>query len=417
MATNVLETVQTYQKSNIAYLLNQFCFINKANKKFKDFNKLTANLGDTVTFDLPPRYSTADSLVATFQDSAQRKQTLTVDKSKNVGMIFTAQEDIFNLEPMDYMNEFGKSAMKQIGTTIEANVAQNAITNTFRFFGDGTTAINSYGQLAQIVAFLKEFGSAPGVIQGYLNNLSIPAIVNSGLSQFVPGRNEKTANSWELGNFEDTDWFRSNLLPIHVSGNTGIAADVLTITAFTTGADGGVETITFSGATSVGDPDSVKQYDLFQFQDGVSGQPNIRFRTFIGQEPCGAPVQFAAAADAASTGGGSVTITLSDESKLYSVAGAKQNVTSTIAIGMQVLGLPTHRAGVIYSGNALYLGMPQLPEEIPFPTANKMDEDSGCSIRMYFGSKFGENQRGLVYDNIWGSTLVPEYAQRIIFPL
>lgn len=414
---NVLETVQTYQKSNIAYLLNQFCFINQANKKFKDFNKLTANLGDTVTFDLPPRYTTSDTLVATFQDSEQRKQTLTVDQAKNVGMIFTAQEDIFNLETMDYMNEFGKSAMKQLGTTIESNVAQNAITNTFRFYGDGTTAINSFGQLAQIVAFLKEFGSAPGVIRGYINNLSIPNIVNNGLSQFVTRRNEEIANSWELGNFEDTDWFRSNLLPIHVSGNTGIAADVLTITGFTTGADGGIETITFSGATSVGDPDSVHQYDLFQFQDGVPGQPDVRFRTFIGQEPCGLPVQFAAAANAASDGAGNVTITLTDESKLYSAAGAKQNVTQTIAVGMQVLGLPSHRAGVIYSGNALYLGMPQLPEEVPFPTANRMDVDSGCAIRMYFGSKFGENQRGMVHDAIWGSTLVPEYAQRIVFPL
>lgn len=412
---NVLEQVQTYQKSNIAYLLNQFCFINQANKKFKDFNKLTANLGDTVTFDLPPRYTTADTLVATFQDSEQRKQTLTVDQAKNVGMIFTAQEDIFNLEPMDYMDEFGKSAMKQLGTTIEANVSQNAITNTFRFYGDGTTAINSFGQLAEIVAFLKEFGAAPGVIRGYLNNLSIPSIVNSGLNQFVMRRNEEMANSWELGNFEDTDWFRSNLLPIHTSGTTGNAADVLTVVSFTTGTDGGIETITFSGATTVSDPDAVKQYDLFQFQDGVSGQPDIRFRTFIGQEPCGSPVQFAASADAASDGAGNVTITLSN--KLYSAAGAKQNITAAIAAGMQVVGLPSHRAGVIYSGNALYLGMPQLPEEVPFPTANKMDEDSGCSIRMYFGSKFGENQRGMVHDAIWGSTLVPEYAQRIVFPL
>lgn len=413
MANN-FQNVETFQQSNIAYLLNKFAFINKANKKFKDFNKLTANLGDTVTFDLPPRFSSEDSLVATFQDAEQRKETLKVDEAKNVSMTVTAQEDIFNMKPMEYMKEFGKSAMKQLGTTIEANVAQNAVTNTYRFYGDGSTAINSYGQLAEAVAFLEEYGSAVGVNCGFLNNLSVPGIVNTGLNQFVPKRNEDIANSWELGSFSETDWYKSNLLPIHISGNTGQDQDTLTVVSVTTDADGGISAITLSGATA-SDADAVKQYDLFQFQDGVSGQTDVRYRTFIGQEPCGVPVQFSATGNVAADGSGNVVISINP--KLYSVAGKNQNVTTAIVAGMQIKGLVSHRAGVIYSGNALYLGMPQLPEEVPFPTANKMDEDSGCSIRMYYGSKFGENKRGMIHDSIWGSTLVAEYAQRIVFPL
>jgi hypothetical protein len=61
--------------------------------------------------------------------------------------------------------------------------------------------------------------------------------------------------------------------------------------------------------------------------------------------------------------------------------------------------------------------MPRLPEEIPFPTANKSDPESGVSLRMYYGSLFGQNQRGFVNDVIWGKTLVPEYAMRLLFPL
>lgn len=412
--TNEFEAIATFQKSNIAYLLNHYCFLNNANKKFKDFNKLTANLGDTVTFDLPPRYSSDDSLVVTFQNSKQRKQSLTVGNAKNVGMSVTAQEDIFNMEPMDYMKSFGVSAMKQLGTTVEANTAQNAITNTFRFYGNGVDAIDSFGKLSLIVAHLEEFGSAAGMKKAYLNNLSIPNIVNSGLGQFVTRRNEELAQSWELGSFDDTDWYRSNLLPVHISGNTGIDQDTLTVVSVTTDADGGISKILFSGATA-DDDDAVKAYDLFQFLDGVSGQTDARFRTFIGQEPCGLPVQFAATIDAGADGGGQVEITL--KNKLYSAVSEKQNITTPIVAGMQALGLPSHRAGVIYSGDALYLGMPRLPNEVPYPTANQMDEDTGCSIRMYYGSKFGENQRGMVHDTIWGSTLVPEYAMRIVFPL
>lgn len=84
---------------------------------------------------------------------------------------------------------------------------------------------------------------------------------------------------------------------------------------------------------------------------------------------------------------------------------------------MQVTPLPSHRAGLIYSGDQFYLAMPQLPDESPFTTVNTQDKDSGASIRHYFGSQFGQNVRAYVRDSIWGSTLVPENSMRLIFPL
>jgi hypothetical protein len=95
-----------------------------------------------------------------------------------------------------------------------------------------------------------------------------------------------------------------------------------------------------------------------------------------------------------------------------------RNVANTlIQAGMKVTPLPSHRAGVLMSGDQFYLAMPRLPEEVPFPTASKTDPDTGVSLRMYYGSKFGENQRGMIHDVIWGSTLVPEYSMALIFPL
>ncbi len=45
LPTNIFQTVQTYQKAELAYLENYNVFVHTANTKFKDFNKLTANLG------------------------------------------------------------------------------------------------------------------------------------------------------------------------------------------------------------------------------------------------------------------------------------------------------------------------------------------------------------------------------------
>jgi hypothetical protein len=406
---NILQQVQTYQDSGLAYLVNSFCYINLANKKFKDFEKIEANLGDTVTFDLPPRYTTSPSLVAVFQDSEQRVQSLTIGKAANTAYQFSAQEFIFNAER--YMNKFGKSAVLEIGTQVESDVARVNIDNTYRFFGDAVTPINSYTQLAQALALFRTCGSAKDNTRGIVPDINIPAITGTGLQQFTLARNNQIAMSWELGAFSRCEWYQSNLLPIHQAGNVG--EDALTLTFVSVDPTGTL--VTFSGAAA-SDPDAIKAGDLFQFNDGVPGFSNMRYLTFIGHVPSASPVQFRAEANAASNAGGQVTVTVFPA--LISTVGSKnQNLNQPLVAGMQAKVLPSHRAGLIYSGDALYLGMPRLPEEVPFPTSNKMDSDSGASMRMYYGSLFGQNQRGFIHDVIWGSTLVDEYSMRLVFPI
>lgn len=415
MATsdNILQQVITYQRSSLAYLQNLCCFISTSNTKFKDFDKIEANLGDTVSFDLPTRFVANDTLVATFQAAEQRVHNLTVDQAKNTAYSFTNQQFIFNAR--DYMDQFGKGSVAELGTAVESNVAENAVTNTFRFAGDTTSgSLNSYEELAQALADYRTFGTAKENTKCYIPDVRVPKIIGTGLSEFALNRNNKEAMSWELGDFSNSKWYQSNLLPIHTAGNVGELAATLVVTGVTTDADGGISAITFSGA-GTSDADAVKENDLFEFSDGVSGQPNIRYRTFIGHKPSAAKLQFKATADAVSDAGGNVTVSIYP--KMYNAVGNKQNTTALIAAGMEVTSLASHRAGLITSGNPLYLAMPMLPEETPFPTANKVDPVTGVAMRMYYGSKFGLNERGFVNDCIWGSTLVPEYAMRLVFPL
>lgn len=411
---NILQQVQTYQMSGLAYLLNLAAFIGTSNTKFKNFDKFTANLGDTVTFDLPPRFTTTNSLVATFQPADQRVQPLTVNQQISTSYAFTDQQFIFNVR--EYMDKFGKSAIYEIGSKIEANVAQNCVTNTYRFYGDGVTPINSYNQLAQALALFRNYGAANGRAKGYISDVAVPGIVGSGLNQFAMDRNDKIANSWELGMFSNCDWYQSNLLPVHYSGSEGTAGSTLTVVSWTNnGVGGAIDTITFSGCSAASDSNSVKQYDKFEFQDGVGSLPNLRYLTFIGHFPSNNPVQFQATQDAASTAGSQVTVTVNPQ--LQSAPTNYQNLNTPIQVGMQVKVLPSHRAGMITAGDPLFLGMPQLPNETPYPTGNTVDPETGVSIRQYYGSLFGQNTRGMIHDAIWGSTLVSEYSMALIFPL
>lgn len=411
---NILQQVQTYQMSNLAYLQNLACFLGTSNTKFKDFDKLTANLGDTVTFDLPPRFTTTASLIATFQPADQRVHPLTVDQQVSSSYAFTDQQFIFNVR--DYMDKFGRAATAEIGTQIEANVALNCVTNTYRFYGDGVTPINSYNQLAQALSLFRTYGSANGRAKGYLADVAVPAIVGSGLNQFALDRNEKIANSWELGMFSNCDWYISNLLPVHYSGTEGTAdSNLIVVSVTNNGVAGAIDSITFSGTSLPNDPNSVLVNDKFQFSNGVGTLPDIRFRTFIGHLPSSAPVQFRAIANATSTAGNQVTVFIHPQ--LQSLPTNYQNITSPIVANMQAKVLPSHRAGMITAGDPLFLAMPQLPNETPYATGNMRDPETGVSIRQYYGSLFGQNTRGMIHDAIWGSTLVGEYAISLIFPL
>lgn len=409
---NVLEQVITYQSSGLAYLLNLNAFVSTANTQFKNFEKLEANLGDTIRFDKPPRYVTNDSLIAQFQDSEQREHSLTIDRAANTAYTFNVQQFIFNVR--DYMEKFGKAAIAELSAKVEADVARNALTHTYRFYGDGKAAIKNYGDLAQMLASYRNYGAAQDSLKVYLPDMAVPPIINSGLNQFVLDRNKETANSWELGNFARAQFYQSNLLPIHLAGDCGNAATILTVENTNDPSGKNITQLILSGAGDKKSANAFKANDLIQFQDNQSS--NLRYLTFIGHQPSAQPVQCRVIKDTASDDKGNVTLNIfpalvADPSR------ANQNISTNIIKGMRIKALPDHRAGFIVGGNALYVGMPRLPEEVPYPTANKSDNDTGVSIRMYYGSLFGQNQRGFVHDVIWGSTLVDEYAMRVVFPV
>lgn len=434
---NILKQVITYQDSALPYLENLNVFIQITNKKFQNFEQKEGNLGDTVQFDVPPRAVAMNGLVASFQSAQQRFGTIVCDQAANSSMAFSAQQFIFNVR--DYMEKFGKSRVEELSAKIEANLARNCDSSVpimtvnsegqsvptgalrtdsgpYRFYGNGVDQINSFQQLATMLALNAEYGVPNGMPKVILPNLAIPAIVGTGLNQFVPVGNEDFRNSWDLGQYKGSNarYYRSNLLPIHRSGSVG--NDQLTLTVVSTNDPTGanITQITCSGA-NVSDTGSIKSGDLAQFVDGVSGFNDLRYLTWTGHEECGVPVQIRMLEDSGSNG--STNVVLSIYPALSSQFGPNQNLNQNIQAGMQLTIVPDHRCGLVISGDALYLAMPMLPDETPFPTATKNNKVTGASLRLYYGTLFGKNTRGIINDAIWGSYGQPEYLMRICFPL
>lgn len=434
---NILKNVITYNDSGLAYLENLNCFISTSNKKFKNFESIEGQLGDTVQFDVPPRSIAMNGLVASFQSAQQRFGTIVCDQAANSSMAFTAQQFIFNVK--DYMEKFGKSRVDELSSKIESNVARNANSSVpimvvdsngqsvptgalhtdsgpYRFYGNGVDQINSFQQLASMLALNAEYGVPSGSPDVYLPNLAIPAIVGTGLNQFVNDRNEMMANSWDLGTYKGSNarYYRSNLLPIHRAGTVG--NDELTLTVVSTNDPTGanITAITCSGA-NVSDSGSLASGDLGQFKDGVAGFNDMRYLTFTGHSECGVPVQFRILENTGSNGSGNITFSVYPA--LSSTIGPNQNLNQNILAGMKLTFLPDHRCGLVVSGKGLFMAMPKLPDEMPFPTGTQTNRETGASLRLYYGTLFGKNTRGVINDAVWGSYAQPEYCMRIAFPL
>lgn len=434
LPSNALEQVRTYHDYGVAAFQNLCPVISTSNTKAWTFNKETANLGDTINIELPYKYTATNGLVAVFQGTQQNLQPLTADQAFNVSVAFTAQDFIFNVDK--YWDKIGNQAVRTLATNFERRVCLNANSHVpvftvdqdgqsvptgalhtesgpYRFFGDGLTPINSQQQLAQINANYKTMG-IPGSeqLQIYLPDIVIPPIIGTMANQFAPNRNDKIVMSWELGKFNMADYYISNLMPLHTAGNIGNDQVVLTLVSTNDVTGQNVTQLTFSGATGEG-AQAVLSGDMFVFQDNVSGQPNLRYLSPTGNVPTSAKVQFRATADAAASGD-NVTITLSKA--LVWAFGPNQNINFPLAAGMQVKGVANHLCGMLVAGKGLFCAMPPLPDESPFVTANKSDPDTKVSIRLYHGSRFGQNFRGLIHDGLLATTFLQDYGMRICFP-
>lgn len=408
---NLLQAVQTYNESGLAYLQNLNPWIYYGNHRFNNFqSQIPANRGATVTFNLPTRVvASTGTLVASFQGLQERVQSLTVSEAANVAFEFTSQEFIFFVE--NDTAKFIRSAVEELGAVIGSQLSQNAINHTYRAFGDGVTHLNTYQQYAQMLVNFRNYGAPKFDTMAFVSDVDIPPVIGDGLKQFAIRRNDELAPSWMLGEFSGCNFCQSNLIAVHTAGTMGNTAATLTVTAL----DPTGTLLTVSGAGT--DANAFKAGDIITIDPpGASSPTGTFFLTFNGHVPSAQKVQVRVTADTASSTG---TATIPIFPALIDIASNPTNPnanTNISVVGSQAIALPNHRAGVLYAGKPYFVAMPMLPEEVPFPTQSSLDEDSGASMRTYFGSLFGQNQHGYVNDVIWGSTLVDEYAMRIVYP-
>lgn len=412
MSINVLESVATLQEDALALFQNRNCFVQTANTQFVDFEKTIGNLGMEIKVELPFRFITTPSLVSKTQSLKQRYASLITDKDASVDYAMSAEEMIYHFD--NNRDRIGKSAIAELSAYVEKDIASRIPDFTYRFFGDGKTTFSGLEDLEKMLIMYREVGIPSPSLNCYVSDLYLLKARSGMMNQFAPIRNDKLARRYEIGEYNYTKFYRSNMLPIHEAGDVGQKGTILTIEGTNDPTGKKITQLQLSGDT---EPDSIafKKNDLIQFQD-VSGIPNVRFLTNVGHAPSSCPVQCRVTSDATVPEKGALTINI-DPILCADPNDSDWNITSNIVKGMKIQTAPSHRAGLLIGGDAFYISMPKLPAESPNDSVSKYDPDTGVALRVTYGTVAGSNVFGFHYASLWGTLMVPDYCMRILFPV
>lgn len=442
--TNFFQNVPTYQKLSIAYMSNQNYTIKYGNHMAENIANLTGNLGTTLNYMVAPMSTTSRNLAAPPTSIAQKLQPLTVDQQFKNSQAISDIQFLFNFDRNSYEKIQGKANSISIATEVELASMQNAISQMpsyddkanvtgvhseqgpYRFFGNGLTDISSVTKMAEMAYAFKEIGFAHDKFHAILPSSAVSQLISTQLAQFTTERNNRASASWELGSLKGIvglEFFESNLMPQHLAGQVGQAeapANVVTVVSTNSATGENVTEITVTVDASLSNTaDAFKIGDMGQFVQGVAGKTDIRQVTTYGKKVTHLPAQLLIVSNA-ETVGTSTTIKLRTTNGLglcWQAGNPNQNISAPIVAGTKIQFMPSHNAGLLHSGDQLYVATPKLPSTSPYEHSIYTDPDSMLSLRWYTGFDPQYTVHQITMDMVAALGLLPNNCMRIMFPL
>lgn len=370
------------------------------------------------------RSTAARTLAPQFETIIDRTLPININIPASAALAETDPDVVFfskGLLTVDERAEYGykgylKPKLRELGQQINNDIVDVFRTATWRFYGNPTSPLTTYKQLVSADTRMRLYGTTGQKGVGFIPMSFVDDIVQNGLGDFAPNRNNEDVKDWRIASDVRNVWESCAFMPQQNAGTVGKENVLLTVLSTTTDANGGVIEITFSGAPT-SDPDAIKAGDKFQFMDNVAGFNNNRLVQFVGHGGVAAPVQNCVLNDAESDGDGHVSVQLVEP--LQASTGQLQNMTQSIVAGMQVRFVGDHTVGVIMQGNPLLVGMAELTSLDPYSSASVKDPDTGISLRLTYGTNpWAENGPvfGWFYNALYGMALDADNAIAMLFP-
>lgn len=373
----------------------------------KEFAKEGHKIGDTINARVAMQFTVGDGEAMTPQDTEEKVVPIVVNSQKHIGMQFGDQERTLKLD--SFRERYIEPAVTTLVDNAMAKVMQDSYKSIANFAGipHATNLPNSTAPFGHARAKLLSLG-AP--LKGL--SAAIDPFVEDAMSQGMQGLyNPSTQISKQFLDNEITraaglDFLMSQVVPMHTVGALGGTP----LTKGTT-ADGATSVLVDGVTASV--TGWAKAGDVIQFAGVYAVNPKTKVST-------GKLKDFVVTADAASTAGSEVTLSISPA---IIASGAYQNVSNVPAdnSAVTVFGHASSYAGIqcpqnlVFHKSAIALCVVPLEkidgEEMTVAT----DPETGLSVRLWTAGNILTGKGIKRLDILFGSKVVnQEFAARVV---
>jgi hypothetical protein len=376
-----------------------------AKKVTRAFDKEFGEVGDTVKVERPIRYEVKSGKTLQVQDVEMGNTTIVVDQQKHVGIQFDSQD--LALDPVSFGEKFIEPGVSQLAHEVDKYILglYDEIPN---WAGTPGNDINSFADFAKGPERLDHIGVPDSMRCGVLSVADSWALLGSQTALSDGGKIVQDAYRraliGDIGGVETfkTQQIRSHTVGSYVSG-ASCTASAVTYASVMNGA-----MTQDVGLTGAGNAKTFLEGDVIQFSGVYDVNPNTK-------DALPHLKDFVVRADATSTSGGAVTLTIYPA---IITSGAHQNCSaapSSATVTRTGTASTAYRQNLVYHPKALALAVRPLPIDPSMSfAATATDKDTGLAVRIARQYDINNDNIPCRIDILFGGKAIyPELATRL----
>lgn len=400
---NTLLTPTIITRKALSILHNKITFLKAISRQYDDqFARTGAKIGSTLKIREPNQFTVRTGLVMQAQDIAESSQDLVVATVKGVDWNFDSVELTLTID--DFAARYLEPAMARLAADVEFAVLSNVYKDVYNFSGTAANspdalldALNANAKISQ--------GLAPLSDRHLMFDSPTMAAMANTISAFFHKASEveRAFSQGYVGMAAGMKWWESNQVPVHTNGTR---TDTTPVT--NTSTQLGDDTVDITGA---GNAVTYLKGDVFTIADVFAVNPETKQEYPHLQ-------QWAVAANATSTSGGDVTVTVRP---VPQKTGAKQNILVKNAGSKAVVNAGAGGSGAANAVLAQHLAwhrdaftLVTADLELPKGVEAAREVFDGISLRYVRDFDIVNSKHPARFDVLFGfKTIRPEWATRV----
>lgn len=365
---NSFQTTQYVLDEVFIRFINYLNFAKVANRNLEaDFKNLKYATGQTINYRLEERFLGGYGATATEEAVVQIIRPLTIDTQFNSLVSFNGMELTFDrARDQPYLDMMLKPRAKRLANNVESFIcSQNLQPALYQTTGTPGVPITMQ-TILDTDAYMSELGIPEDGNRYFANSPAVSAALSGSLyTVFNMTVNRGALMDGFIGHLSGFDFFKTNFLNRQISGTgetgaSGVAGFKLAGT-ITNGPISSGNTFVLTGLIA-SQPNPFNVGDKIQFAaaaDVFMVNPLASVSQSGGYIPLSQTAQFTVLTSTASSGGGTATITVSPT---IVVSGARQNISTAIPQGAQLLLANDHNESVAFHNQTIVFAAPPITE-------------------------------------------------------